>query len=119
MKILVCEDSLMTQKTIEYTLVRNGHEVVNASDGEQGIRILNEEQIDLVITDINMPHNKGLEIVQYIKQKFGGRIPVIVISSINLQETIVHAKELGAMVYLTKPFNPDDLIKNIQLLTSN
>lgn len=113
MKILVCEDNLITLKTIAYSLAKKGHEVLKAVDGEQGIEILDHEEIDLVITDINMPYTKGLELVRYINTKLETKIPVIIISGINLDETKHHALELGALGYLTKPFDPEVLLKMV------
>jgi two-component system chemotaxis response regulator CheY len=109
-KILVCEDNPIALKTIEYTLVKAGYEVMQASDGEQGISILDTQQIDLLITDINMPFTKGLELVRYVNTQLPSKIPVIIISGINLKETKDHAKELGAKGYLTKPFDPNQLL---------
>ena len=118
MKILVCEDSLLTLKTIEFTLKKHGYEVVNAVDGDQGIQALNSDEIDVLITDINMPYNSGLELIQYIKTNLGNRIPVIIVSGINAEETKQHAKELGAISYITKPFDPEILIEMIQKISN-
>ncbi len=114
MKILVCEDNPMALKTISFTLVRAGYEVLQASDGEQAIALLNQDQIDMVITDINMPFTKGLELVRYINTTFHQKIPVIIISGINLKETQDHAIELGARGYLTKPFDPKQLLELVK-----
>lgn len=114
MKILVCEDNPMTLRTIEYTLKKEGHEVIVAVDGEQAIRMLNEKEIDLVISDINMPYTKGLELIRYVNKSLNAKIPVIIISIINLEETKQHAMELGAFGYLTKPFDPGTLLKLVQ-----
>ncbi|HER07987.1 MAG TPA: response regulator [Bacteroides sp.] len=119
MKILVCEDNPMTLRTIEYTLTREGHEVMEAEDGGQAIRMLHEEGIDLLITDINMPYTKGLELVRYVNKNLDARIPVIVISIINLEETKQHAMELGAFGYLTKPFDPKSLLRLVQSVAAN
>ena len=116
MRILVCEDNPITLKTIEFTLKKVGYEVLKAEDGEQGIGILDNQEVDLVITDINMPYTKGLELVQYINTKLETKIPTIIISGINLDETIDHARELGAEGYLTKPFDPKVLLDLIQSL---
>lgn len=113
MKILVCEDNILTLKTLEYSLKKEGHEVSKAVDGDQGIRILDKQEIDLVITDINMPFTKGLELVRHVNAKFEKRIPVIIISSITNQETKDHAMELGAKGYLTKPFDLYVLVKMV------
>lgn len=104
----------MTLRTIEYTLKKEGHEVIVAEDGDQAIRMLNEKVIDLVISDINMPYTKGLELVRYVNNNLNARIPVIIISIINLEETKQHAMELGAFGYLTKPFDPGTLLKLVQ-----
>jgi len=116
MNILVCEDNIMMQKTIEHSLRKEGYHVFNAGDGFQGIRILGEEKIDLVITDINMPYTKGLELIRHINTKMETKIPVIVVTGITNEETRVHAMELGAQGYLTKPFDPKvmmDLVKSL------
>lgn len=114
MKILVCEDNPIALKTIAYTLVKSGYEVVQAVDGGRGIEILENEEVDLVITDINMPYTKGLELVRYANTKMEQKIPVIIISGITLEETKDHAKELGAVGYLTKPFDPDVMVNMIR-----
>jgi DNA-binding response OmpR family regulator len=105
MNILVCEDNIMMQKTIELSLRKAGYNVFNAGDGFQAIKILGEEEIDLVITDINMPYTKGLELIRHINTQMEKEIPVIVVTGITNEETRVHALELGARGYLTKPFD--------------
>ena len=105
MNILVCEDNVMTLRTIEFSLKKAGYDVFKAGDGFQGIKILGQEKIDLVITDINMPYSKGLELIRHINTQMESKIPVIVISGITNDETREHAMELGAQGYLTKPFD--------------
>jgi len=117
MKILVCEDNVLTLRTVEFALKRAGYEVLKALDGDEGIAILDEQAIDVVITDINMPYTKGLELVLHVNEKFDKKIPVIIISSITLKETQDHALELGAKGYLTKPFDLDDLVGMVNSLT--
>ena len=114
MKILVCEDNPITLKTIAFTLIKSGYEVFQAEDGDQGIEILKSEEVDLVITDINMPYTKGLELVRYVNTQLESKIPVIIISGITLDETKDHAMELGAVGYLTKPFDPGVLLDLVQ-----
>jgi len=117
MKILVCEDNILTLRMLEFSLRKEGHEVVKAEDGDQGIRLLDEQEIDLVITDINMPFTKGLELVRHVNTKFEKKIPVIIISCITLKETKDHAMELGAKGYLTKPFDPNVLVEMVNSFT--
>ena len=114
MRILICEDNPITLKTIAFALSKFGYEVLEAVDGDQGIEFLNNEDIDVVITDINMPYTKGLELVRYVNTKMDTKIPVIIISGITLDETKDHAMELGASGYLTKPFDPQVLLDMVQ-----
>ena len=117
MTILVCEDNIMTLKAIEFTLRKAGYEVFLAEDGFQGIKILGEEKIDLVVTDINMPYTKGLELIRHINTKMKTKIPVIVITGITNVETREHAMELGAKGYLTKPFDPKVMLGMVKSLS--
>lgn len=114
MNILVCEDNVMTLRTIEFALKKAGYSVFMAEDGDQGIRVLAEEEIDLVITDINMPYTKGLELVRHINTKLEAKIPVIVVSGITNKETKEHAMELGAEGYMTKPFDLNDMVDMVK-----
>ena len=114
MTILVCEDNPITLKTIAFTLIKCGYQVLQAEDGDQGIEILQNDKVDVVITDINMPYTKGLELVRFINTQMKTKIPVIIISGITLDETKDHAMELGAAGYLTKPFDPRVLLDMVQ-----
>ncbi|MCP4314065.1 MAG: response regulator [Bacteroidetes bacterium] len=117
MRILVCEDNPLTLRSIEYVLKNAGFDVVMAKDGDQGIRILNEEKVDLVITDINMPYTKGLELVRHVNTNLETKIPVIIVTGITLEETREHAIELGAKGFLTKPLDLDVLVKTVRSLS--
>ena len=114
MKILVCEDNRMTLRTMEYALKKAGYSVLLAEDGDRGIDLLEEEDVDLVITDINMPYTKGLELVRHINKEMERRIPVIVVTGITNRETRDHAMELGAKDYLTKPFDLDEMVDRVR-----
>ncbi|MEZ5072135.1 MAG: response regulator [Bacteroidales bacterium] len=111
--VLVCEDNPMTLRTVEYALKKAGFYVYKAKDGMEGIGILGEQKVDVLITDINMPFTKGLELVRHVKEHVDASMPVIIISGINLKETQDHARELGATGYLTKPLDLDKLVSMI------
>jgi DNA-binding response OmpR family regulator len=117
MNILVCEDNVMTLKTIEFALKKAGYSVFKAVDGDQGIKVLAEEEIDLVITDINMPYTKGLELVRHINTHLETKIPVIVVTGITNKETKQHALELGAKGYITKPFDLNDMVALVRTVS--
>ncbi len=112
--MLICEDNLLTRKVLEITMLKMDFDVVVAGDGMQGIAQLKEEDVQLIITDINMPYNSGLELLDYVRKNSKTRIPVIVVTNINLDDTRKHAAELGADAFLPKPFDPEKLKKAVE-----
>ena len=117
MGILVCEDNILTLKSIELALQKAGYDVITAVNGKEGIRILGEEKVDLLITDINMPYSLGLELIRYVNTQLENKIPVIIVTGITQKETEVHAMELGAKGYIKKPLDLDVLVDMVNQLT--
>jgi len=109
MKILVCEDDFMVIKAIEHKLTREGYQVVVANNGKNAKEILNLENFDLVLTDLLMPFTGGLELITFIREEKKLTTPIIVLSKVGNEETIIQAFKLGADDYLTKPFSPNEL----------
>ena len=114
MKILVCEDDVMTQKAIEHKLKSEAYEVEKASDGEEALKILEEKDIDLLITDLHMPKLDGLELINYLRNEKNKNIPIIMLTRVGVEETVLKAFELGADDYVTKPFSPNELILRVK-----
>ena len=71
----------------------------------------------MVITDINMPYTKGLELVRHINTSLQTKIPVIVVSGITNKETQEHALELGAQGYITKPFDLNAMVDMVHTVS--
>ena len=117
MKILVCEDNKLTLRSIELALQKAHYDVLKAADGREGRLILEEEDVGLLITDINMPYSLGLELVRYVNTQRKDKIPVIIISGITQKETEVHAMELGAQGYIKKPLDLDVLVDMVNHFT--
>lgn len=109
MKILVCEDDYMVIKAIEHKLTREGYEVEIANDGRMATEKLKNHDYDLVLTDLLMPFVGGLELINLLKVDLQKSTPIIVLSKVGNEETIIEAFKLGADDYLTKPFSPNEL----------
>ena len=109
MKILVCEDDYMVIKAIEHKLTRDGYQVVIANNGKTAKEILNLEKFNLILTDLLMPFTGGLELITFIREEKKLTTPIIVLSKVGNEETIIQAFNLGADDYLTKPFSPNEL----------
>lgn len=110
-KILVAEDSPTMRYLIASTIAAMGNfEVIEAGNGFEALRILPREQVDLVITDINMPDINGLELVSFIRQNPNYRTtPLFIISTEGSERDREKGMSLGADAYLVKPFSPEEL----------
>lgn len=106
--ILIADDSSVMRAMIVSTLEPLGDfRIVEASSGFEALRILPREQVDLILTDINMPDINGLELIRYLRNNPNYTdIPVFIISTEGSAKDIEKGKQLGANEYLIKPFDP-------------
>jgi len=111
--ILVVDDEPNYLVVLSELLKEEGYEVITAQRGEDGLKIVAETDLDLVITDMRMPGMDGLELLQEIKSSHKD-LPVIMITAFGEVEKAVVAMKAGAYNYLAKPFNNDELLLNIR-----
>jgi len=108
MKILLLEDDIMLNETITQYLSSVGHIVHSVKDGNECMKILEDEKFDLLVFDINVPHIDGLTILEELhKQK--RMVPTIFISALIDIEDITRAFDIGCHDYLKKPFHLKEL----------
>ncbi|MDP2160712.1 MAG: response regulator transcription factor [Flavobacterium sp.] len=116
MKILIVEDDVLMAKTIEFRLKKDGYEVVLAPDGREALKFITEFDFDLVVSDIMLPFNSGLEVLNFLKSKTNNNTPIIMLSSFGAENIILEAFNLGADDYITKPFSPIELSLRVKRL---
>ena len=115
MKILVVDDEIYIREGLKQLLELEGHETEIACDGKEALRMIDQQQPDLVITDIIMPERDGVEVICKAKEKYP-KLKIIAISGggrISAHDYLKIAKQLGANSILTKPFSSNDLISEI------
>lgn len=118
--ILVIEDDDIMLKAIRNILRKDGHEVLTAKDGKEAFEKLDNEEYDVVITDLMMPYANGLEVVSRLRSNSLKRhVGIIVCSSVGNEETITEAFRLGADDYLKKPIMAGELMIRIRKLLAN
>ena len=110
--ILVCEDDREIVEAIEIYLSKEGYNVIKAYDGLEAIEILKKEDIQLLLIDIMMPRLDGLRATLKIREKSG--IPIIILSAKSEDSDKVIGLDVGADDYITKPFNPLELIARVK-----
>lgn len=109
--ILVCDDDKEIVKAIEIYLVKENYNVLKAYNGEEALKILKQNVVHLVILDIMMPIKDGIETIKEIREN--STIPVIMLSAKSEDEDKIKGLNLGADDYVTKPFNPLELIARV------
>jgi CheY-like chemotaxis protein len=119
-KILVIEDDDNMRLAIQHSLAGAGHTVLLAINGRDGMNALRQNAIDLVVTDLFMPEQDGLETIATLRKEHP-KLPVIAISGGNLvsEEMLSVAKELGAREVLQKPFGLAGLLAVVEKALGN
>lgn len=111
-KILVIDDEDIVRISCSRSLVPEGYELKMAKNGPDGLKMLEEEAFDLVLTDLKMPNMDGIEVLGTIKTKWP-ETDVVIVTGYQTVETAVKAIKLGAFDYIEKPFTPDSLIATV------
>lgn len=114
-RILTIDDSKTMRDMLMLTLAEAGFDVLQAVDGQDGLDVLVNEQVDVVITDINMPRMDGYEVIRQLRRKpEHQRTPILVLTTESELEKKELAREAGATGWLVKPFDPDRLIETVR-----
>ena len=111
-KILVCDDNKEIVEAIEIYLTQDGHQVLEAYDGIEAVEILKKESVDLLIMDIMMPRMDGIRATLKIREKHN--IPIIILSAKSEDADKILGLNIGADDYITKPFNPLELVARVK-----
>ncbi len=114
-KILIADDSLAELQIFQATLQSTGHTIVTVMDGEAAEEKVKSEPIDLIILDVIMPKKNGFQVCRTIKSDEQYKnIPIIMVTSKDQESDKFWGMKQGADEYLTKPFNPEDLLKAVK-----
>jgi DNA-binding response OmpR family regulator len=112
MTILVCDDDKEIVEAIEIYLQQEGYQVVKAYDGEQALILLRERTIDLMIIDVMMPKLDGIRAT--LEARKSSSIPIIMLSAKTEDADKILGLNVGADDYVTKPFNPLELVARVK-----
>ncbi len=116
-KILVAEDERMMLKSLSFKLSKSGYEVDTAENGKVAWELIQENKYDLILADIIMPFVTGMELLERIKTNPETKeTPVIVLTALGQEDTVLQAFEIGADDFMTKPFSPNELLVRIRKL---
>lgn len=111
LKILVCDDERHIVRLIQVNLERQGYQVVTAYDGKEGLEKIKAEKPDLCVLDVMMPYMDGFEVLKSLRRDPAyENLPVIMLTAKAQDKDVFEGYHYGADMYLTKPFNPMELV---------
>lgn len=114
-RILICDDDPVILRLLEVNLEMEGYGILTAHHGEEAFEIAEREVPDLIILDIMMPRWDGYQTAQKLKETAATKqIPIIFLSAKAQQSDIDKGKSFGVAEYLTKPFDPTDLVDVVE-----
>jgi two-component system alkaline phosphatase synthesis response regulator PhoP/two-component system response regulator VicR len=119
-KILAVDDEKHIVRLVQVNLERQGYEVITASDGKEALQKVEDERPDLVVLDVMMPYMDGFEVLQNLRRNPSTReIPVIMLTAKAQDADVFKGWQSGVDCYLTKPFNPMELIAFVKRIFSS
>ena len=118
--IITVDDAVTIRKMVTFTLQPTGHRILEAGDGVQAFEIIQEQPVDLILTDINMPNMDGIELTRQIRTLPAyGRTPIILLTTESEPNKKAQGKEAGASGWIVKPFQQDQLLALVSKVLQN
>ena len=117
-KILIIEDDKFLRELITQKLIKEGYNIVEAVDGEKGIKSVKDEKPDLVLLDLILPGIDGFEVLAKIKEDpVLSQVPVIILSNLGQKDDIERGLKIGAVDYLIKAhFTPGEIVEKVKTI---
>ncbi len=115
-KIVLAEDNSTLSLLLKFRLEKEGYILLIAKDGKEAIELIEEQDPELILTDIMMPFISGLEVISHVRNKLNKQTPIIVFSAAGQEEMVLKAFNLGANDFMGKPFSPNELVIRVKRL---
>jgi DNA-binding response OmpR family regulator len=114
-KILVCDDDPVILNVV-CTKLKNENfgEITTAGDGKDAVDLISKNTYDLIITDLQMPFQSGLDVIKHVRRVLKINTPIIVLSSEGLENIVMEAFDMGVNDFITKPFSSKELIIRVK-----
>jgi two-component system chemotaxis response regulator CheY len=115
--ILIVDDSETVRQVLQMTLANAGFDVVEAEDGIDALSKLSDAQVDMLITDLNMPNMDGLELIKKVREEGSHRFtPIVMLTTESSEVKKLAGREAGASGWIVKPFKPEQLLKVVKMV---
>ncbi len=116
-RVLVVDDDRFLRKAFTYVLCRHGYDVIEASDGEEGLAAIRESRPDLVYLDVVMPKIDGFEVTRRVREDADLKdTRIVLLTAMDQERDRIRGEEAGADAFLTKPFSPSNVIQRTRAM---
>ncbi len=112
--VMIVEDDPSTRRLYRFLLVNSGYMVIEAEDGRVALEYFSRQPCDIIITDLNMPHMDGLDLVRAIRDQSRDTY-IIMVTAFGTLDVEKEAFKVGVNEYFTKPFDFDEIVQSIKL----
>ncbi|OMH32142.1 response regulator [Motiliproteus sp. MSK22-1] len=113
--ILAVDDSTTLRQMVTMTLKSSGHQVIEATNGKEALQAAQGKQVDLVLSDVNMPIMDGITLVKELRKISSYRLtPILMLTTESSADMKQQGKSAGATGWLVKPFSPDKLLATVK-----
>lgn len=118
-KALTVDDSKTIREMVSFTLSGAGFEIIEAEDGQDALRVLEGQDVNLIITDLNMPNMDGLELMRQLRAQDKFKFtPILMLTTEGDDTKKQQGKDAGATGWIVKPFNPEKLVQVVNKVTA-
>ena len=118
--ILVVDDSPSMRQLLGVTLRSAGYQVIEACDGQEALDYARKHPVDLVLTDVNMPHMDGITLIAQLRTLPNYHLtPLLLLTTESSPDRKIQGKQAGATGWMVKPFNPDQLLATLERVLGN
>jgi len=115
--IMVVDDSASLRQVVSIALKGAGYDIIEASDGKDGLSKLTGQKVHLIVSDVNMPNMDGISMVKEIKQNPAYKFtPVIMLTTESQESKKMEGKAAGVKAWMVKPFKPDQMLAAVSKL---
>mgnify|MGYP001212176632 CR=1 FL=1 len=116
-KVITVDDSATVRLALKGPLLEDGYEVIEANDGTDAVNKLKDIDVDLMITDLNMPKMNGIDLIRQVRRDGKNRfLPIIMLTTETQSEKKMEGRAAGASGWINKPFTPNQLLAVVKMI---
>lgn len=116
-RVMAVDDSATVRQVLNMTLSGAGYDVIEAVDGDDALQKMDAADVDVLVTDLNMPNLDGVGLIEQVRRRPGNRfLPIIMLTTESSPDKKQAGKAAGASGWITKPFKPEQILSVLRMI---